>query len=287
MQRFQPILVWTMGKVGTTTVSRALARAGVQALHMHSVHTEVHNRVVARSRGVPPHVKASLRALELLKKETEPVRIISMIRDPIARNISAFFENVHAFGMQYDSAAGELIKTFKEQYPHQVPLRWFDRELKDGIGFDVFGQAFDRDARVSRYSTGRFEILVARIDADLSVLQPEISDFVGASLELVPENTAESKGYRMAYSKFKSRLSLSKDYVETMYSSTFARHFWTSVELAAMSLRHLNEGQLRPAGPFFWCRNGRADQSPTSVISRKGLRSGSNAARRFLISRRP
>ena len=56
----------------------------------------------------------------------------------------------------------------------------------------------------------------------------------------MPKNTAETKLYSEAYLKFKNALPLSEDYVEKMYTSKFARHFWTEGELAAMSSKYLD-----------------------------------------------
>lgn len=277
-----------MGKVGTTTVSRALKRAGVPVLHMHSIRPSVHDmvkqsrhradghrrereangsrpseaaspvlairrtrllhvavrtlRAGARALTAPDgtHIEASLKATDLILKDNGPVKIVTMVREPIARNISAFFENLNAFSLSHDDPTDDLVAGFKERYPHSVPLTWFDQELKDGVAFDVFAERFDREGRVGRYAKGRFDFLIMRVDADLKRQQAEVSDFVGQPVSLVVENAAEDKPYAAAYRAFKNRLSLDQEYVEWMYGSKFARHFWTESEINEMVRRHLS-----------------------------------------------
>lgn len=241
MQEAAPILVWTMGKVGTTTVSRALACAGIPALHMHSIRPKPQAAAEAQKGLTPPHVKAARKALGFIRSGAGTVKIISMVRDPVARNISAFFENMHLHGISHELPTEELIGVFQQTYNHDIPLRWFDLELKAGIGFDIFREGFDHTSRLSRYAKDRFELLIFRSDAGLDLQQREVSDFVGAPVELTRENAADSKPYRAAYKDFNRALSLPKAYVERMYSSEFARLFWTREELEEMSLKYLGE----------------------------------------------
>lgn len=271
-----------MGKVGTTTVSRALKRAGVPVLHMHSIHPRVHDMVrqsrdradghrrereadgsrpalEAAPEGTPrktgllrfavrtlrkgvravtgpdgTHIEASLKAADLILKNDGPVKIVTMVREPIARNVSAFFENLNAFSLSHDDPTEDLVDGFKRRYPHSVPLTWFDQELKDGVAFDVFAERFDREGRVGRYTKGRFDFLIMRVDADLARQQAEVSDFIGRPVSLAVENASEAKPYAAAYQAFKKRLLLDQEYVEWMYGSKFARHFWTEDELAGL-----------------------------------------------------
>lgn len=292
MSEKSPIFVWTMGKVGTSTVSRALKRADIATLHMHSIRANVHAAVKRRrwraalrqyresselikglgfggvraaqrpSRPgeasllpllrrewdsvnkairppVVPHIEASRKAVDIISGGARPVRVITIVREPIARNISAFFQNLHAFALSHEVPTDQLVEAFKTRYPHNVPLEWFDRELNDGVDFDIFAESFDRDARVGRYSKNAFEFLIMRMDAELGRQQTEVSEFVGQPVSLVIENSSKTKPYAAAYQAFKNHLSLEPEYVERMYNSKFAKHFWTENELSQLAERHL------------------------------------------------
>ncbi|WP_082025390.1 putative capsular polysaccharide synthesis family protein [Methyloceanibacter caenitepidi] len=294
MSEATPILVWTMGKVGTSTVSRALKRAHIPTLHMHSIRPNVHATVkwgrwlaalrkyrdssellgclrrggfqAAPSRSRPrevgllpllrrewngatkairpprvPHVEASKKAVEIIASDARPVRIITMVREPIARNISAFFENLHVFALSHEAPTDQLVKAFKARYPHRLPLEWFDREFNDGVDFDIFAEDFDREVRVGRYRKDAFEFLVMRMDAELERQQAEVSDFVGQPISLAVENSSKMKPYAAAYRAFKEQVALEPEYIEQMYGSKFARHFWTEDELLRMAQQHLAE----------------------------------------------
>lgn len=292
MSERTPIFVWTMGKVGTSTVSRGLARAGIPALHMHSIRPSVQDAVrngrwdAARRRyrevghslkaisfGDPelasrslrpqgrgivhvvrrewtkarnvllppriPHIEASKRAASIICEGVRPIRVITMVREPIARNISAFFENLQIFALSHEVPTDQLVDAFKSQYPHNVPLDWFDREIKYGVNFDVFAEPFDCGARIGRYRKDGFEFLIMRMDAELERQEAEVSDFVGQQVFLAVRNSSETKPYAAAYRAFKDRLSLDRDYIERMYNSKFARHFWTGDELSRLAQRRL------------------------------------------------
>ncbi|HML91666.1 putative capsular polysaccharide synthesis family protein [Methyloceanibacter sp.] len=282
-----PIFVWTMGKVGTSTISAALRGADIPALHLHYIRPKQSAAAgtpasaddvtkAPRRKGVrallaagvssaqqtglgqllwqrraeartPPaqedisHTASSKRALELISSDAQPVKVITMVREPIARNISAFFQNLKTFQQQHDSPVEHLIQAFEEIYPHDVPLEWFDSELKQATGFDVYAETFNRDARVGHYTHGRFEFLLMRSDTDLERQQAEVSDFVQKQIPLTIQNAAKDKAYSETYAAFKKQLVLSEQYVQRAYTSKFARHFWTDAELDELTRHHLRK----------------------------------------------
>src|SRR5688500_779673 len=105
------ISVHQMGKVGSTSVYHTLQEAlpGYHIFHTHQYHAEtilkVMRKAITDDHRIPPHLHDSLkfrywvqvatRAIARgAEKRAPQVHIISMVRDPVARNMSALFENI-------------------------------------------------------------------------------------------------------------------------------------------------------------------------------------------------
>jgi hypothetical protein len=83
-------------------------------------------------------------------------KVVTLVRDPIARNISGFFQTLQSeFGLDYEKAesmdeedvARELVDIFLEKVTwHDYPLTWFDTELKSVLCAAFLWQG--RDPRV-------------------------------------------------------------------------------------------------------------------------------------------
>ncbi|MCV5836652.1 putative capsular polysaccharide synthesis family protein, partial [Escherichia coli] len=80
-------------------------------------------------------------------KRNQDVRIISLVREPIGRNISMFFQSLPFWMAEKylndDSAIRSerpqlLQEAFEEHMNHHYPLEWFDNEIKTLTGIDVF-----------------------------------------------------------------------------------------------------------------------------------------------------
>jgi hypothetical protein len=61
---------------------------------------------------------------------------------------------------------------------------------------------------------------------------PEAMDrFLGIKdFTLINENISSKKGYAGQYSKMKERIKLPRGYIDKMYSSKMAKHFYTEAE---------------------------------------------------------
>ena len=82
------------------------------------------------------------------------LKIVTLVRDPIGRNVSMYFHDLHYWLAYYFSEVRPdrdgarrnrpLIDCFRETFDHRYPLDWFDKELKRLSGIDVYEHAFDR-----------------------------------------------------------------------------------------------------------------------------------------------
>ncbi len=251
-----------MGKVGSTSVYRALRAAapGFTVYHVHTLDPRQiasAQRAYARSysaRGViPHHLLASRRLRDELARGQPRGRwkVVTLVRDPIARNVSSFFQDIQLRHPDYPYAdrvasgdteglADELVALFLARHDHDEPLRWCDRELSGVLGVDVYAQPFPHDTGWATYRAPSADVLVLRLEDVDDVLEPASRAFLDIS-GVVPEqeNVASDKSYADGYRAFLARLRLPEGYVDRTYASRYARHFYSAAERDAFARRWL------------------------------------------------
>jgi hypothetical protein len=163
------------------------------------------------------------------------VRIIAPVREPLSRNISAFFENIRAFGFPEDPAdipIQRLLDTFVSKYGHHIPATWFDAQVLEVFGIDVFAEPLDFSSGGHVIHGGSADLLLLRMEDANEIREEAIRRFAGlASFQLATLNSGEDKPYRGAYRRFVKQFRPQAEFVDQLYGSRFARHFYSSDEL--------------------------------------------------------
>ncbi len=226
--RHPPVLVFQMGKVGSSAVRSTLAagRAGVvdQAHAIDQLGDEARAALGAcRAFG--------LRHL-----------VISPIRDPLSRNVSAFFENfTRDTGLAWSDAPSDpeaLLGLFLRHARHDNGVAWFERRMQPAFGLDVYATPFDRARRAQEYRAGAARVLVYRTDLGRDEQLALLARFTGRRLAgWVRQNEAADKAYAERYERFVAEARLPASYADEILGSRFARHFWTDAERAAQRAR--------------------------------------------------
>lgn len=229
------LLVHTMGRVASTAVQRALQEhLERDVFHVHHVNPVVLARQVARAGSMDKAARSVLDGLDAacaLIRHSGHVKIISLVRDPIARNISALFADVRrGIGPeQLDEILADTQKISERwaRFYDNVPNEWFDIEMLDTFGIDVYSRPFPPQG-VGHYSNGRAELLVLRCELDDEAKAAAIAQFVGAEgLRLGRENDGSRRGeFDSRYRRFCAAIDLDADYVAGVASSRYMRHFY-------------------------------------------------------------
>lgn len=261
----EPIIVYQMGKVGSSTIV-----ASLRALNLNKPIYHVHSLILARisSRkqiyqqmfrnggdGDLRRVKHLFASRYLYKKLARGAagknwKVISLVRDPVAMNISGFFQIIDYYLPNFferyenrDISIEDAIAVFLTDYDHDKPLIWFDVELKATFGIDVFITKFPTSKGYEIYRRESFEALVIRLENVNECAAAALREFLDVSdFELIKANVSSEKRYNAAYRKFKETIKLPSAYLDKMYSSAFARHFYTEKEIT--KLRAKWEGSL-------------------------------------------
>ena len=195
LRQHVPILVYQMGKVGSSSIRNSLLRSRAKQTHLvlmsHEFYPVRRRRIdtlkidsedrnaVEREithakqsyRGLTARQRAGLLIREKLYSEMiyknviatrQPVKIITLVREPVANNISMFFE---VFGEYADDGrsvldyeSGELVQIFLNRYIHSRPLTWLDAEFKTTLGIDVYSCSFPIEAGYSTTHQGQVRL---------------------------------------------------------------------------------------------------------------------------------
>ncbi|RMF29402.1 MAG: hypothetical protein D6759_13910, partial [Chloroflexi bacterium] len=250
----EPLIVYQMGKVGSSTVVASLEALSLDSpiYHIHTLTWEgirsgerIYRAIYGDSR--PPsfsrmkHLLASRHLRRQLDRGVRGPRwkVITLVRDPIARNISDFFQLIDwwlpHFLPRYEAGEAtieEAIATFLERYYHDEPLNWFDIELKASLGIDVFATPFPKSTGYQVYQGEGVDLLVLKLER-LDECAPEaFRAFLGVErFELIRANVSSDKMYGDAYRAFVKAIRLPDSYIEQMYTSRYVRHFYSDEEI--------------------------------------------------------
>jgi hypothetical protein len=243
-----PVVVYQMGKVGSSSLYESLKKLGLSVPLYHSHLLNDLDAIERIVRATLPNPGASLKEIERGRQLRQKIlhssgprwSLISMVRDPVARNVSAFFqsisERVPDFSQRLQQGAFEmdaLAEAFlADEVTHAAPLGWFDSQVKDLFGIDVCASPFPTRTGYAIYQGKRVRLLVMRLENLAECVGLAIRQFLGIRhFRLETHNVGEDKNYAEVYRRFKREVALPCAYLDRMYNSTFARRFYTAEEI--------------------------------------------------------
>lgn len=254
-QNVPPILVYQMGKVGSSTVYNSLVNRSLpnSVLHIHFLSDSLPEYKNAHERAgvfpAPYHLFLGDALRKMLKiKQDVPVKIISLVRDPVAVVISSLFENTyfnkalcHADSDDIDpkKAIDHLNIYFQDPDCFRYIDEWFDRELKSVFDIDVFTVPFPVEKGYATYCNKSVQALVIRLE-DLTEKGPEaIADFLGldALVDMQLKNVRSEVRQSDSYKSVLKSICLDKDLCREIYSSRFVKHFYSAEMIAGFMSR--------------------------------------------------
>ena len=246
-----PIIVYQVGKVGSRTVLSSLQKA-YQNLHLdvpiHHVHVlenlDELEQNIRKSFANPVDNLAYIRKSKELRKKIDSNpkqnwKLISLVREPVARNVGSFFQNLSEYipdwKERYNSgnlSLDELQECFlNNQSIHIAADWWFDKQLKPLFGIDVFESVFPTNVGYKIYrASPRASLLLIRLEDLNACVGHAMFEFLRLDdFKLYNSNISDEKDYAELYQAFKEK-PLPDEYLERMYSTRSARHFYSPDE---------------------------------------------------------
>jgi len=260
------IIVFQMGKVGSKTVQASLIRAyknlrqPVDVYHSHILtRFDESEEIIRRERPNPAPSLGAItngRGLRRLIDESpqHQWKIISLVRDPVARNVATFFENIQEVipdwqtpGYLNDpSAIQNVQQAFLDiKTIHSEPYRWFDEQMKPLFDVDVFASPFPHNAGYQIYNPqSRMSVMVIRLEDLNRIGSFAMKEFLRLdNFTLFNANIAEGKSYAELYRRFK-QYPLPNKYLDEIYNTKYAHTFYTKNELEKFRDRWSKSGKI-------------------------------------------
>lgn len=250
------ILIYSMGKVGSSTLVKSFyqlnlnQRFSIYRVHYLSDEGINHLRVVNKKlteslHDFPYDGRNQILLSRFLSnqisrsKSIDPkFKIITLIREPVALNISDYFQNYNYFipkakpDQDQNKYIEMLIEHFLKEYPHNLPLMWFDVELKKVFNIDVFSTSFPKSKGYKIYKQGLAEILIIKLEYLNQCAKQAFKEFLGVDdWRAVNANEAKNKNYKTVYKDFIEKVCIPKQYIDKMYQSQYAQHFYSKDEI--------------------------------------------------------
>ncbi len=249
-----PILIYQMGKVGSSSVYRSLKHAGIpnSIFHVHQLSDKgienkkkwlkYHNALDI------PWMVEDLLYIKKLKELIETNRskfqwkIITLTREPISVKLSAFFENIEVYGhevldplkkINIDKTIDYIMRNIFGAYnvENDYYCTWFDEELKTVFGVDVYTVPYDFVRGYSIITKENVSVLLMRLEDMGRSFRQAMVDFLNVPhIELIKDNTSDNKSYWKEYRTVLERIAIPVELFDLIYSSRYARHFYPAGE---------------------------------------------------------
>lgn len=228
------VLIWNMGKVGSNSIMAAIrSKPGFETVHLHDV-TRLEKRKFISRFGYPPVLsKRNNEVLEWIDC-SEPMKIITLSREAISKNISQFFQDMDSrFGAEIkEFSLDELRNQFLAMKKHQMPLRWYDANIKELLGIDVVASSFG-DEEYSIHKAGQIDILSLRSEASDSEKSNAVSDLLGETVDVARDkNVTADKTYSAIYREFKRNAKLPEEYIKEIYTSNYMQRMYPNITVS-------------------------------------------------------
>lgn len=228
------ILIYQMGKVGSASVYSTLKKNYYNCVHVHYLlPSNIDNLISEKSKTIKfnlfPIVGRFVYNNIILKKKD--VYIITIIRNPIERNISAFFQNILKFeGVNYKLIEMEQLKQdFLNNYNHEIPLAWFDKEFYPTTGINIYDYDFDKSKGYLIMESNNIKLLIYKLELDDRNKEIILAKFLNSNksrIKLEKTNLSTNKGYSDIYKKFKNNSIYSDEMITKIKQSKFYKKFY-------------------------------------------------------------
>lgn len=225
------VLVYQSGKVGSVSVYQAIKKSRqFSVLHIHRInkqHIEQRRRIAKKKKW---RIEAGdelglvlYRAIKFFPR----IKIICPIREPLSRNVSAFFQNITRMPLGISQLDNQgKANYFIKEFDHQTADKWFDEELKIITGIDVFKYPFNLDKGYLQINKAQFDVLILYHDLPDYTKSEIISNFLGKKISVEHIHSSNQKEYSDSYSEVKKIVMQNNEYVSRMQACRYYKHFY-------------------------------------------------------------
>jgi len=181
------LLLYQMGKVGSTAVAESLRERGKWVLHVHSLNAAtlgegLRDAIKSNEMPAPSTVNGFVFA-RILPKLVDELRVITLVRDPVARDLSVFFQNLsqtEAGKRLLDAGDYAAIRAeYLANNTLDYTLGWFDFELNRFLGIDVYAVPFDTEQGTAVFRSSSINLILLKSELDKQAMALALTRWLG------------------------------------------------------------------------------------------------------------
>ena len=256
-----PVLLYQMGKVGSSSIEEIIksSKIGIPVLSAHHFHKKsLHSTRAYIKKAFPKEIYSDFErnffvfykdriVYDIVKKllKNGRLKIISVVRDPVARNISSYFQSIDRrflnLKKRFENKSltiDEIISTFFKYEKHELPLKWFDNEMNEIFGIDIYLNHFPKGKGYEIYKYENIDLMILKLEMLSNCAQPAFDEFLNLSgVEILYNNVSASKPYAHLYHQFINSIHLPDSYLDQMYNSKFMRFFYSDPEINVFRIK--------------------------------------------------
>jgi len=238
------LILYAMPKTGTQSMKATLNKYGFEHTYVHFMNIDA-----LLSKQFYNYFDNKIRRLsdllvnDRLVKENylnvikgKKVKIITGVREPMARNYSMVFQAIKNWGpypliTNLNGNFEEAIINYLD-YCSNSTWEWFDDEIKEIFNIDVFNYPFNKEKGYCVIKEEHVEIFLYKLE-NSKVLGKALAEFLGLDkkVNMLVCHEAEKEEYRFIYKQLKRILCISEVILSKYYDNDKMRHFYGEEEI--------------------------------------------------------
>jgi len=229
------VLVYTMGKVGSASIYETIKKNDIKikVFHIHFLSDFwLFNKLKKIDYAKKNIIRGSKIRKYLKKNQHKRIKIITLVREPVSRAISDFFQNSKNKKFDLDQMGkNNIIETIKNQ-GFDFPDLWLQQEFLNFTGFNIFKNKFDKNKGFEIYNTEKFDILFIKLEKLSKIYKQALQEFLHLSVdEIIATNATEQKKEAELINKIKTHFALTQNELDKIYATDYVKKFYTKQEI--------------------------------------------------------
>lgn len=253
------VIIYQMGKVGSSSIYFTLKDYYKlpNVMHMHHMSPKYLEQIKTwhtenRYRYMPRHLLESEAFYNKWEKTkiNKKIQIITLVRDPIAVYISSIFQNMDQVYYEFidetkkikqQELISYIITTLGDEERaskgrffnwYNYFMNWFDNELKEVFGIDIYTESFDMSKGYQILSHDNIKALILKVETLNQSNKEAFSRFLQINdFELKNTNIGENKKYGKCYRTLLDNIIVPSEILDKVYSHKLVKHFYSEDEV--------------------------------------------------------
>ncbi|WP_028783989.1 putative capsular polysaccharide synthesis family protein [Thalassobacillus devorans] len=241
-----PIVIYTMGKVGSRSIVKELNQNGIEPLDLHWLNYTYHTK---KDLKFLHKKKFKLKAYEVVhnilvklifKLQKKQIKVLTIIRDPITVRHSFLFQDLHLFLYDYfemnkgtarENSDGDFMKKIMDTYiKENYFVEHLQNELFETLEIKEENLNFNKQRGYGFYNNKKFNILMVTLEK-LNDNHQLVGDFLGIPFHAEKSNDSMHKWYNPLKSKFSEEISYDEGYLRRFYQENRVDLFYTEEDI--------------------------------------------------------